>query len=232
MYDVSVNEPDKKHFILLPPHIKTKTASPSNPIFFPTSEPKLQRTARQSANHTAIMTTYNGKCHCGQTEWTTKLDGEAHILWYVPILQPFSLPLSPHLQVLSSSWTPPQGANRDPSSHCDACKVLSGTENTLNQMANEGDLKITKGTTKTYTYYGDSGTSLPQLFSHLAQASLTDMVHKTFKHPSHRLIRFVFTPSRQASQLLLLPQLHRPYLPPPDRARSQDCRPHSTVAGQ
>ncbi|CAD6568087.1 MAG: hypothetical protein ASARMPREDX12_001062 [Alectoria sarmentosa] len=24
-------------------------------------------------------------------------------------------------------------------------------------MANEGDLKITKGSTKTYTYYGDSG---------------------------------------------------------------------------
>ena len=27
----------------------------------------------------------------------------------------------------------------------------------MNQMANEGDLKITKGTTKTYTYKGDSG---------------------------------------------------------------------------
>ncbi|MDI1490194.1 MAG: hypothetical protein OHK93_001394 [Ramalina farinacea] len=27
----------------------------------------------------------------------------------------------------------------------------------MNQMSNEGDLKITKGTTKTYTYTGDSG---------------------------------------------------------------------------
>ncbi|KAL2057060.1 hypothetical protein ABVK25_002799 [Lepraria finkii] len=27
----------------------------------------------------------------------------------------------------------------------------------LNQMANEDDLKITKGSTKIYTYYGDSG---------------------------------------------------------------------------
>ncbi|KAL9631721.1 MAG: hypothetical protein Q9164_005734 [Protoblastenia rupestris] len=68
------------------------------------------------------MTTYTGRCHCGQTEWTTKLDGPAHILC-----------------------------------HCDACKLLSGGESTLNQMANEGDLKITKGSTKTYTYYGDSG---------------------------------------------------------------------------
>lgn len=68
------------------------------------------------------MTTYQGKCHCGQTEWTTKIDGDAHILC-----------------------------------HCNACKLLSGSESTLNQMANEGDLKITKGSTKTYTYYGDSG---------------------------------------------------------------------------
>ncbi|CAF9920546.1 hypothetical protein IMSHALPRED_004958 [Imshaugia aleurites] len=68
------------------------------------------------------MTTYHGKCHCGQTEWTTKLDADAHILC-----------------------------------HCNACKLLSGGESTLNQMANEGDLKITKGSTKTYTYHGDSG---------------------------------------------------------------------------
>ena len=27
------------------------------------------------------MTTYNGRCHCGQTQWTTKLDGDASILW-------------------------------------------------------------------------------------------------------------------------------------------------------
>ena len=31
------------------------------------------------------MTTFNGKCHCGQTEWTVELpkDSQAHILWYV-----------------------------------------------------------------------------------------------------------------------------------------------------
>jgi len=39
-------------------------------------------------------------------------------------------------------------------------------------MANEGDLKVTKGSTKTYTYYGDSGTSskskrLAEYFGHL-----------------------------------------------------------------
>ncbi|KAL6713919.1 hypothetical protein ACLMJK_008413 [Lecanora helva] len=26
------------------------------------------------------MTTYNGRCHCGQVEWTTKIDGDAHVL--------------------------------------------------------------------------------------------------------------------------------------------------------
>ena len=43
-------------------------------------------------------------------------------------------------------------------SHCDACKLLSGGENTLNQIVPKDALKITKGTTKTYTYTGDSGT--------------------------------------------------------------------------
>ncbi len=56
-----------------------------------------------------------------------------------------------------------------PSSHCDACKLLSGGESTLNQMASEGDLKITKGSTKTYTYYGDSGTSTLSSLSFLLQ---------------------------------------------------------------
>ena len=49
-------------------------------------------------------------------------------------------------------------ANLSLLSHCDACKLLGGGEFTLNQMANEGDLQITKGSTKTYTYTGDSGT--------------------------------------------------------------------------
>ncbi len=43
-------------------------------------------------------------------------------------------------------------------SHCDACKLLSGSENTLNTVANKDDLKVTKGSPKTYTYHGDSGT--------------------------------------------------------------------------
>jgi hypothetical protein len=34
-----------------------------------------------------IMSSYHGKCHCGNTEWTAKLDSEqqGHILWYVSI---------------------------------------------------------------------------------------------------------------------------------------------------
>ncbi|KAL8795850.1 MAG: hypothetical protein Q9195_001730 [Heterodermia aff. obscurata] len=45
--------------------------------------------------------------------------------------------------------------------HCDACKLLSGGESTLNQIVPKDALKITKGTTKTYTYTGDSGTAPP-----------------------------------------------------------------------
>jgi hypothetical protein len=31
------------------------------------------------------MASYNGKCHCGQTEWKAELkeDQQGHILWYV-----------------------------------------------------------------------------------------------------------------------------------------------------
>ncbi|KAK0509099.1 hypothetical protein JMJ35_008470 [Cladonia borealis] len=68
------------------------------------------------------MTEYQGRCHCGETEWTVKLGDEAHILC-----------------------------------HCDACKILSGGENTLNQVAPQSDFKITKGKTNVYTYKGDSG---------------------------------------------------------------------------
>ncbi|KAI4130124.1 MAG: hypothetical protein LQ338_001899 [Usnochroma carphineum] len=68
------------------------------------------------------MTTYNGHCHCGQTEWTVKIQDPAHVLC-----------------------------------HCDACKLLSGGESTLNTIVPKDDLKITKGDLKTYTYQGDSG---------------------------------------------------------------------------
>ncbi len=58
-----------------------------------------------------------------------------------------------------------QGTSDSQSSHCNACKLLSGGENTMNQMGNKEDLKITKGSTKVYTYHGDSGTirCLPSL---------------------------------------------------------------------
>ena len=65
------------------------------------------------------------------------------------------VPLLPHLTPHDEHN--PRAKNCFLASHCDACKLVSGGENTLNQMANEGDLKITKGSVKTYTYYGDSG---------------------------------------------------------------------------
>ncbi|KAI9821131.1 MAG: hypothetical protein M1827_003865 [Pycnora praestabilis] len=70
------------------------------------------------------MSTYKGRCHCGQTEWTVKLNEEqqGHILC-----------------------------------HCDTCKQLGGGAFSLNQIVNKDAVKITKGTPKTYTYYGDSG---------------------------------------------------------------------------
>ena len=30
---------------------------------------------------TSIMSEIKGKCHCGQTEWTVKLEDKAHVLW-------------------------------------------------------------------------------------------------------------------------------------------------------
>jgi predicted SprT family Zn-dependent metalloprotease len=35
--------------------------------------------------HPITMTSFDGKCHCGQTEWTAKLEKEqqGHILWCV-----------------------------------------------------------------------------------------------------------------------------------------------------
>lgn len=92
------------------------------------------------------MTTYKGHCHCGQVEWTVKLEDASHILWFVPFCPRSSLPrrsLMPNC-----------------SSHCDACKLLSGGESTLNTIALKSDLNITKGNVKAYTYQGDSGQSL------------------------------------------------------------------------
>jgi len=68
------------------------------------------------------MTTYNGKCHCGEVEWTVKLDKPETVLC-----------------------------------HCNTCKTLSGGAFSLNALVPKDDLKITKGSLKTYTYKGDSG---------------------------------------------------------------------------
>ncbi|KAI9704966.1 MAG: hypothetical protein M1836_006746 [Candelina mexicana] len=70
------------------------------------------------------MTTYNGRCNCGQTEWTVKLEKEQQN------------------NILC---------------HCNTCKQLSGSAFTLNQVVPKDAIKVTKGSPKTYTYYGDSG---------------------------------------------------------------------------
>ncbi|KAL9049475.1 MAG: hypothetical protein Q9206_005508 [Seirophora lacunosa] len=72
------------------------------------------------------MPTYTGHCHCGQIEWTVKIDEPAHVLC-----------------------------------HCDACKLLSGGESTLNTIVPASDFSITKGELKTYSYQGDSGIFFP-----------------------------------------------------------------------
>ncbi|KAK5945131.1 hypothetical protein PMZ80_002335 [Knufia obscura] len=48
--------------------------------------------------------------------------------------------------------------------HCDACKLQSGGEYTLNQLAPKDAFKLTKGNLKTYTYKGDSGNSVDCFF--------------------------------------------------------------------
>ncbi|KAI9672385.1 MAG: hypothetical protein M1817_003407 [Caeruleum heppii] len=95
------------------------------------------------------MTSYNGRCHCGQVEWTVSLEDASHVIC-----------------------------------HCDACKMLSGGPETLNQIVPkvqtpsnsvpspslgtsgrdlpetdiiQDSFKITKGSVKEYLYHGDSG---------------------------------------------------------------------------
>ncbi|KAK2836876.1 hypothetical protein FQN49_006636 [Arthroderma sp. PD_2] len=41
--------------------------------------------------------------------------------------------------------------------HCDACKLINGSDFTLNQIVPEADLEIKKGKLTKYTYTGDSG---------------------------------------------------------------------------
>lgn len=89
---------------------------------------------------------YTGVCHCGHTEWTADLNKEqsGHILWYVARTNCNKNPIP---------LTPKR-------SHCDTCKILSGSTYTLNQIIPKSALKITKGgnALKSYTYKGDSGT--------------------------------------------------------------------------
>ena len=95
------------------------------------------------------MTTYNGKCHCGQTEWTAKVE-DHHIIWLVAVIV--------LLANLAALWGSDGNVMLTVSSHCDTCKTLSGGAYTLNTIVPQEDLKITKGDVKAYTYYGDSGT--------------------------------------------------------------------------
>ncbi|EEH18798.2 hypothetical protein PABG_01117 [Paracoccidioides brasiliensis Pb03] len=41
--------------------------------------------------------------------------------------------------------------------HCDACKVINGSDYTLNQIVPKENFELTKGNLGSYTYDGDSG---------------------------------------------------------------------------
>ncbi|EEH48270.2 uncharacterized protein PADG_04354 [Paracoccidioides brasiliensis Pb18] len=45
--------------------------------------------------------------------------------------------------------------------HCDACKVINGSDYTLNQIVPKENFELTKGNLGSYTYDGDSGISPP-----------------------------------------------------------------------
>lgn len=79
-------------------------------------------------------------------------------------------------------------------SHCSTCKYLSGTDYTLNQIIPKEDFTLTKGNLKAYTYYGDSGRSLPLSLPNLPQTHLS---------PKETTLKISDT--RQTRQLLLLP---------------------------
>jgi len=75
-----------------------------------------------------------------------------------------------------TAWTATleQGQQSHVLCHCNACKVLSGGESTLNQIIPKSALKFTKGGDNLgkYTYQGDSGKSVhcyycPNCTSHM-----------------------------------------------------------------
>ena len=164
------------------------------------------------------MTTYQGRCHCGQTEWTTKLDGGAHILWYgSTILRSFLIDISSTdilcvqplrcLQVALRRREHPEsdgqrGRSKDHQGHHQDVHLLRGL------------------------WYCQSllPSSLP--FAPTMENSSLSLYPMAFLHPIANLF---FAETRQAGQLLLLPQLHIPHLPPPDRPRSKDRRSHGVV---
>lgn len=63
-------------------------------------------------------------------------------------------------------WTVevPSDAQQHILCHCQACKLQSGGEYTLNQIVPKDALKLTKGDLKVYTYKGDSGNSVDCFF--------------------------------------------------------------------
>jgi len=58
----------------------------------------------------------------------------------------------------------PQDAQNHILCHCDACKLQSGGEYTLNTLAPKDTFKLTKGDLKVYTYKGDSGSPVDCYF--------------------------------------------------------------------
>lgn len=101
------------------------------------------------------MTNYNGRCHCGQTEWTVKLDEANHVLC-----------------------------------HCQACKLLSGGEYTLNAIADKDNVKVTKGDLKTYTYHGDSGNAVR--CSYCSNCTSHPFHHQEVMGPDKLVVRTIF----------------------------------------
>jgi hypothetical protein len=91
--------------------------------------------------------------------------------------------------------------------HCDTCKRLGGGPYSCNYIVGREGLRVTKGSPSVYTYQGASG--------EFDAVILTAVL---------KLMCFV---SRQGCQMLFLPELHKPYLPPPRRDARQDHSSHS-----
>jgi hypothetical protein len=112
------------------------------------------------------MSSYNGKCHCGQTEWTAELTGDqqGHILWYV-CCNNFNCHFRATIDRIESDVYPAIAipARCFPAHHTvsilpDVPYILSQPKIALNQIIPIDALSITKGKDLgKYTYKGDSG---------------------------------------------------------------------------